>query len=178
MGATRCRSLLLTALLAVIPPACASKDEPEPPPSVEVEKKRREPDPPTSPAFSQPLKDFLARLASVPAPSPTGPMDPREGERIYREECDICHGPHGEGNGPLSGAIRPHAANLAAHSQAGSPTDGERFTVIAAGIPETKMQSYAAALSQDEIWHVVTWLRQLTPVAAPAAHDPGPPAPP
>ncbi len=125
---------------------------------------------PSSPALSDALSLHLGRLAGHPAPRPPSPPDAAAGEGIYREQCDICHGPEGQGDGPLASLLQTTPANLQAHSRSGQPTDDQRFHVVAAGVPGTRMQGYADVLSVQEIWNVVAWLRRLgKPVHAPAS---------
>ena len=40
----------------------------------------------------------------------------RSGKRLYERRCLFCHGPHGEGNGPVSRGIFPKPRNFSANS--------------------------------------------------------------
>ena len=52
-------------------------------------------------------------------------------------------------------------------------TPGEQYLVMKHGIPETAMQPFGAALSDDQIWRILAYVETLRP-APPAAEEPPP----
>jgi mono/diheme cytochrome c family protein len=88
-----------------------------------------------------------------------------EGARIYGQLCAGCHGSTGAG-----GSI-PSAGLLIAGAEA---ADGYLFWRILDGGAsfQTEMPAYASALTADQIWGLVTYLRVLAGVANPTGTGP------
>jgi mono/diheme cytochrome c family protein len=86
------------------------------------------------------------------------------GRQLYDRTCQSCHGPAGQGDrGPALDTGRfTHGTQ-----------DGDLFHVIRTGVSGTQMPPFAA-LTDEQIWQLVTYLRSLTS-SAPAARTPAPP---
>jgi len=98
------------------------------------------------------------------------------GQQLYQTNCVACHGPQGQGNGPLAaiwkarqGAVPP--ANLTDQAVA-SLTDGELYWVLTNGYTSpnnqiqypgglTNMPAFGKLLTPQERWALVTYIRQL-----------------
>ena len=82
----------------------------------------------------------------------------RRGGELYVIYCTPCHGSTGRGDGPVSGKFVPPAdlTNAELHKVR---TDGYWQSYLSAG--GAVMPSYAEALSSEERWHVVNYLRTL-----------------
>jgi S-disulfanyl-L-cysteine oxidoreductase SoxD len=82
----------------------------------------------------------------------------RKGSELYAIYCTPCHGASGRGDGPVSTKFVPPAdlTNPELHKVR---TDGYWQSYLSAG--GAVMPSYAEALSPDERWHVVNFLRTL-----------------
>ena len=78
-----------------------------------------------------------------------------EGKGLFQTFCAVCHGPTGAGDGPIAGKIPPPPSYRSDRLIAFAP--GRIFHVITLGAG--KMPSYAAQLSVDERWDVVTYVR-------------------
>ena len=98
----------------------------------------------------------------------TNPMLPDSisiqiGKNIYRENCVACHGLTGIGNGPLYETLRPipekDANNLLVHVPL--HPDNELFTIIKYGKDGTSMYPHESILSDEEIWHLVNYIKTL-----------------
>ncbi len=75
-----------------------------------------------------------------------------EGANIFGRFCQACHNTRGHGGKSpqlVRGAWGPGGAN----------SDALMFEIIANGRPNTQMGSFSGALSAEEIWKVVTFLR-------------------
>ena len=87
-----------------------------------------------------------------PWPSDQRTLD--DGQALFQTYCQVCHGPQGKGDGPISSKIPPppdyHSPRLMAFSQ------GRIFYVITMGTG--KMPSYAAQLSTDERWKIAAYV--------------------
>lgn len=77
-----------------------------------------------------------------------------EGKSLFVTYCQVCHGPQGKGDGPISSKIPPPPAYQSARLMEFPP--GRIFHVISVGTG--KMPSYAAQLSADERWKIVTYV--------------------
>jgi mono/diheme cytochrome c family protein len=86
------------------------------------------------------------------------------GANLYAQNCDVCHGPYGRGDGPAAASLAKMPADLAAH--ASSHRVGELFWWVAHGIPGTPMPGFTSLLSSAEIWDLVQFLRAQADAAA------------
>jgi putative copper export protein/mono/diheme cytochrome c family protein len=85
------------------------------------------------------------------------------GQALYQENCLPCHGPAGLGNGPVGLTLRPPPANLQVHMVPGVHTDAQIFEWITNGFPNSPMPAFREALTEDQRWHVMNYIRTLVP---------------
>jgi mono/diheme cytochrome c family protein len=78
-----------------------------------------------------------------------------KGKALYETYCLVCHGEQGKGDGPIAGKI-PAPPSYTSDRVLAFPA-GRIFHVITLG--SGKMPSYAAQLSPDERWEIVTYVR-------------------
>ncbi|MFQ5898198.1 MAG: c-type cytochrome [Candidatus Methylomirabilia bacterium] len=81
-----------------------------------------------------------------------------EGGKLYRIYCAPCHGPEGKGDGPVSPKFIP-PPDITHPSIQQVRTDGYIHHVISSG--GAVMPAYGEALSPEERWHVVNYVRAL-----------------
>ena len=81
------------------------------------------------------------------------------GEAAYLQNCQVCHGTEGRGDGPGAPGLVPPPADLVIHV----PLHPERdlFRFIHDGIPGTAMAPLGSRMTDDEIWHVVNYVKTL-----------------
>lgn len=91
-----------------------------------------------------------------PIPATAGSI--ARGEAIYRQNCQVCHGLSGGGNGPGAAGLNPPVSDFRIHLLAGH-TDGRFFHWISEGIPGTAMPAFGGQLSEVERWHVINFMR-------------------
>lgn len=84
----------------------------------------------------------------------------REAVHHFQEECAVCHGPAGRGNGMLGPLVFPPAPDLTA-SRTQSLSDAELHHIISEGIRFTAMPGMGGRDSEEEIWQLVSLVRQL-----------------
>lgn len=97
---------------------------------------------------------------SLNSPIPADAASLARGEAIYTTNCVRCHGESLRGDGPDAAALG--ASDLALHVPHHS--DREHFTVIANG--RGAMPAWEGNLTEDEIWHVINYLRAEAEAAA------------
>ena len=79
------------------------------------------------------------------------------GKKLYEQNCTPCHGPKGEGKGPLASALTPHPSDFALPLKDWPNTKGDSvkiFEVITKGIPNSAMVGWPQ-LSEKERWGLV-----------------------
>ncbi len=96
--------------------------------------------------------------AKRPNPVKQSPESVAIGRRHFRTFCAPCHGEGGKGDGPVSAKFipPPDLTNPALHK---ARTDGYWHSYMSVG--GVIMPSYGEALSPEERWHVVNYLRTL-----------------
>ena len=96
-----------------------------------------------------------------------------KGKALYETYCFVCHGAEGKGDGPIASKIPPPTSYKSDRVMGFLP--GRLFQVVTLG--SNKMPSYAAQLSPDDRWLIITYIRavlQGLPEAAPGTPDPHP----
>ena len=79
------------------------------------------------------------------------------GQIVYERYCQTCHGDDGRGDGPGGVGLEPPPADLAIHVPLHG--DADIFGFIANGIEGTSMVGLSDNLTDDEIWHVINFIR-------------------
>lgn len=103
-----------------------------------------------------------AYRASLPNPIPATAESMARGREIYGPSCASCHGATGRGDGPAGFTLRPRPADFRLHMAAGH-TDAQLFGWIQGGVDGTGMPAFADQLTDEEIWHVVNYIRAFAP---------------
>lgn len=122
-----------------------------------------QPAPGTTPgAAGTPVAPAEARFLRNPIP--VTPESLQRGQQLYQQNCAVCHGLTGHGDGPAARAMRPPPADLTQHVT--QHTEGELWYWITNGIPGTQMPAWKGALTDDQRWDVVSYI--VTAFAPPA----------
>ncbi len=79
------------------------------------------------------------------------------GQVVYERYCMTCHGVNGRGDGPGGEGLEPPPADLAIHVPLHG--DADIFGFIGDGIEGTSMVGLADNLTEEEIWHVINFIR-------------------
>ncbi len=98
-----------------------------------------------------------AEAAQRRNPVPASEESVKRGGEIYQANCASCHGVKGGGDGPASAALQPPPPDLVV--MAPQHSDGDLAWKIEEG--RGVMPAWKNALSQNEIWDVVNYLKQL-----------------
>ncbi|MDT3775972.1 c-type cytochrome [Nitrospira sp. MA-1] len=86
--------------------------------------------------------------------------DSQKGKSLYERHCVTCHGPGGKGDGPIGPVLVPPAANL---TLLGKQSDKTILDTLRKGRPGTAMPAWEHDLNPQELNHLLSFLRTLTP---------------
>jgi mono/diheme cytochrome c family protein len=86
--------------------------------------------------------------------------DVLSGRVIYSTICIRCHGIDGKGEGQLK--FTPPVADLTSSAVQGK-LDARLFKSVHDGKPNTAMGAWREALTDDEIWDALAYIRTLAP---------------
>lgn len=88
------------------------------------------------------------------------------GQVIFETHCVACHGPEGVGDGPGAEGLDPKPANLSDHVMMPTLSDGYLFWRVSKGGAidpfNSAMPVWEQALSEDERWQVISYVRTLS----------------
>jgi mono/diheme cytochrome c family protein len=118
-----------------------------------------------APNIPTPPVPFTARFAQNPTPDT--PDTVAKGKALFQQNCALCHGPVGKGDGALAPTLFPHPVNLQLHVPQHAP--GELHYWISTGIPGTSMPAWSdidpatgkPRLADDERWAIIRYLQAL-----------------
>jgi len=97
-------------------------------------------------------------------PGRSYPANLAEGGEIYERQCAFCHGRDGTGQGPGGAQFYPPVPSLVEANR--ELSEAQMHAVIRQGVRYTAMPSFSKALSEEQTWKVVAWVRRLPRVAA------------
>jgi mono/diheme cytochrome c family protein len=136
--------------------------------------------PPSAPAQpSAPAPAPVPAPAPAPAPAPQAPApapaapaeaasakpDPARGKVQFENFCVSCHGPRGEGDGPVGLTLNPRPARLGDRAYMSGKTDDYLFGVIKNGGASVGksplMAPWGGSLSDAQIHDVIAYIRSL-----------------
>jgi cytochrome c oxidase cbb3-type subunit 2 len=108
----------------------------------------------------------------ISLPSPPGYLRSQasvaKGQALFRDaECTKCHGDNGEGDGPSADELKDDwghpikPADFTTGRFKSGPSPRDLYRSIATGIGGTPMASFQDSLSEEEIWHLVSFILSL-----------------
>jgi mono/diheme cytochrome c family protein len=129
------------------------------------------------------LLPLKSRADDKPAPPWVAPSDARAvknplkkdpkvvsaGLESFQENCQVCHGIGGEGNGPTAKSLTIKPANFTDPKVMSKETDGSLFWKMSKG--RGAMPAWEDQLSETERWQLVVYIRSLAG-KAPGAKKP------
>lgn len=93
----------------------------------------------------------------------------RLGATVYKHMCVYCHGDDGDGGGKATAYLYPWPRDFRQGvfkyrtTPFGSiPRDEDIYRVISRGVPGTAMPAWGGALSEDETWGVVEYIKKFS----------------
>ena len=94
------------------------------------------------------------------------PEASERGKEVYENSCAHCHGIEGRGDGSAAENLLPKPRDFTRglykirSTEAGQlPTDQDLFDIITVGMPGSSMPEWETALSTDERWQVVAYIK-------------------
>jgi mono/diheme cytochrome c family protein len=93
-------------------------------------------------------------------PVKSSPTSIASGKKKYGQDCAMCHGKEGAGDGDLAEDMHLKLKDLRDAESLKDMTDADIYNVINNG--KGKMMGEEGRLKPDEIWDVVNFVRSLT----------------
>lgn len=100
--------------------------------------------------------DLLAAAVAV-NPFPHSAQSVARGGSLWKQDCEACHGVAGRGDGPVSASLRKRPKDLTRIESPPIFPDGVLAYRIANG--GEVMPAWKGALSGDDIWDLVNFIR-------------------
>lgn len=95
----------------------------------------------------------------VKNPIPATPDNLAAGEQLFSDNCVLCHGEKGTGDGPGAKTIKVKPANFTDPKVQTSETDGALFWKMSNG--RGPMPAWKDVLTDEERWKLVDYIRKL-----------------
>jgi high-affinity iron transporter len=108
---------------------------------------------------AQQIKKLMMMLRLIEV-SPTQYPDIAEGRKLFRANCQSCHGKGGEGDGPLSVSFNPRPVNFLSDSLMQFISPLQVFNTTRIGVRGTGMPAFDK-LSDKEIWQLAFYIKSL-----------------
>ena len=105
--------------------------------------------------------EFAPSSLSAVNPVPPDQTSVDAGRMHFGAHCVSCHGPGGQGDGPLAAGLDPPPLDLTIHVPL--HPDGELYGFIEQGIADTAMPAFGETLTVFDIWNLVNFLQTLPP---------------
>jgi mono/diheme cytochrome c family protein len=96
---------------------------------------------------------------NVKNPIPPTEETLNEAQQVYMDNCMLCHGEKGKGDGPGSKTLTVKPADLTDPKRMATETDGSLFWKMTTG--RGPMPAWKATLSETDRWKLVSYLRKL-----------------
>ncbi len=106
------------------------------------------------------LKKFNIQLSQTPSE----PVSLENGRILYMNNCKVCHGVEGKGDGPIALQLDPRPAVLSNPQFTGDKFSKpfDNFQIINVGIANTAMVGWADQFSEKELWDVTYFIRTFS----------------
>lgn len=101
-----------------------------------------------------------ADARAVKNPVLVTPAGLAEAAKIFKDNCVICHGEKGMGDGESAKTLNRKPANFTDKAMMSQETDGALFWKMSQG--RSPMPSWEDVFSETQRWELVNYLRQLT----------------
>jgi mono/diheme cytochrome c family protein len=92
-------------------------------------------------------------------PVPPSERSIARGRELFQQNCVVCHGVDGRGDGPQAAELNPAPTDFRLHLPL--HTDPQFYAFIHDGYRGTAMPAFGDAFSEEDIWNLVNFLRTL-----------------
>lgn len=82
------------------------------------------------------------------------------GQKLYTQNCAICHGTNGEGDGPGGQALDPLPSNFHEADLMDNFSPYQAYNSIRLGVPRTGMQAFTE-LNEVELWDLAFYIKSI-----------------
>ncbi|WP_201163871.1 FTR1 family protein [Pseudomonas sp. S60] len=115
-------------------------------------------------AVAKQARQLGARLAVAyeVSQAPVITPDPARGASLYAQNCSICHGDTGAGDGPAGVGLEPAPADLRNTERLDQLSLFDLYNTLALGIDGTEMPSFADQLDDRQRWDVAAYIASFT----------------
>lgn len=90
--------------------------------------------------------------------------DPQAGKAIFTQNCVMCHGIAGKGDGPAAAGLNPKPANFTDPARQREMTGAKQVHIVTAGGSSEKlsplMPSFGDSLTDKQINDVIAYVRE------------------
>ena len=116
---------------------------------------------PAKPAEEKPAEEAKAPSDAAKKDNPvkSSPTSITSGKKKYGQDCAMCHGKEGAGDGDLAEDMHLKLKDLRDAAALKDLNDGDIYAIINNG--KGKMMGEEGRLKPDEIWDVVNFVRSL-----------------
>jgi mono/diheme cytochrome c family protein len=116
---------------------------------------------PAKPAEEKPAADAKNSSDAAKAnPVKPSPASLASGKKKYGQDCAMCHGKEGAGDGDLAEDMKLKLRDLRDAQTLKDLSDGDIYSLINNG--KGKMMGEEGRLKPDEIWDIVNFVRSLS----------------
>ncbi|MEO6813542.1 MAG: cytochrome c/FTR1 family iron permease [Ginsengibacter sp.] len=92
--------------------------------------------------------------------SPVHYPDIASGRKLFRANCQSCHGKNGEGDGPAAATFTPPPSNFLANSFMQNVSPLQVFNTTRLGVKGTGMRAFDE-LSDAQVWQIAFYIKSL-----------------
>ena len=126
------------------------------------------------PTVAREARQLGARLAVAyeVSQAPIITPDPARGAALYAQNCSICHGDSGAGDGPAGLGLEPAPANLRDVARLDQLSLFDLYNTLGLGIEGTEMPSFADQLDERQRWDVAAFVASFSAEPRAAAGAP------
>lgn len=101
------------------------------------------------------------RSTELANPVPASAASVERGGALFAQNCVVCHGSQGRGDGPEVATLNPRPPDMTQPHSA-SHTDGYLFNIITRGSSGSAMPAWNGRLSESERWDLVNYVRTFS----------------
>jgi mono/diheme cytochrome c family protein len=113
------------------------------------------------PATKQNMVDADVDVSKVTEPWKPNDDMVKHGKKLFAQNCAMCHGPEGHGDGPAGQALNPKPRNLVEGPWKKGGGFIGWFTVLQEGLPGSSMASFKHFPKNDR-WALVQFINSIT----------------